>query len=113
MSERERTILSKEDAIKMLPDGENIHTFRNSTMMLIGADWSRDDIMRSIGFQDCLELLLPLVEACNHIQSCNKNDGNAPKDNQGPHSRAYWQWQEEQSRDIAYKALQELREKLK
>ena len=42
-----------------------------------------------------------------HISSMNKNDGKAPKDNKGPHTMAYWAWQEDQSRDIAYTALEE------
>lgn len=48
-----------------------------------------------------------LVEALKKVSAINKNDGNAPKDNRGPSSMAYWAWQEEQSRDIAGKALAE------
>ncbi len=34
-----------EDAIKMLPDDAEIHTFVNPNGFLIGADWSREEIL--------------------------------------------------------------------
>jgi len=38
-----------DEAINMLPDGGNIHTFRNpSAGMMIGADWNRDDIIEAM-----------------------------------------------------------------
>lgn len=40
--------VSTNDAIKMLPDGEHIHTFRNAAGMLLGADWDRKDIIIAI-----------------------------------------------------------------
>ena len=60
------------------------------------------------------ELLWPLIEDLNKISSCNKSGYlPVPPYNKGPSSLAYWAWQEEQSRDIAWHCLQNLEEKLK
>lgn len=40
--------LTKEEAIKMLPDKEYIHTFRNGSIALVGADWSRENMLEMI-----------------------------------------------------------------
>ena len=37
--------LTKEQVLKMLPDGEYIHTFRGNGV-LIGADWERKEILK-------------------------------------------------------------------
>jgi hypothetical protein len=44
----ERTKLEINEATKMLPDGDTVHTFRNSAGMLIGADWDRADVLDAI-----------------------------------------------------------------
>lgn len=46
--EQDQYILSIEEAIAKLPDGEYIHTFRQAGPALIGADWSREDMMKAI-----------------------------------------------------------------
>ncbi len=46
--DEERVILTKEEAIEMLPEGEYIHTFRNSSFVLIGADINRGDVIKAI-----------------------------------------------------------------
>lgn len=34
------------EAVKLLPDGDTIHTFLNHNgMMLIGADWDREEVL--------------------------------------------------------------------
>ena len=40
--------LTKEEAIAMLGDKEFIHTFRDSDISLIGAEWSRKEILEAI-----------------------------------------------------------------
>ena len=42
----ERKFLSYEEAVAMLPEGKKIHTFRNTTGILIGADWTRSQILK-------------------------------------------------------------------
>lgn len=45
----DRVRLSTEQAIELLPDGEAIHTFRQSPLCLIGADWTRQQVVAAIG----------------------------------------------------------------
>jgi hypothetical protein len=46
MSE-ERVFLTPEDAEAMLPDGDLVHTFRGGGSIIIGADWDRNDLIKS------------------------------------------------------------------
>jgi hypothetical protein len=49
MADDERKRLTYEEAVSMLPDGKEIHTFRNTSGMLIGAHWSVNSILDAIG----------------------------------------------------------------
>lgn len=44
----QRITLTAEQAIALLPDGDTVHTFRSTTMCLIGADWSRDKLIEAL-----------------------------------------------------------------
>ena len=52
MSENKKT-LTTEEALSMLPEGDSIHTFRYSGMMMMGADWARSDVEAAIRDHDC------------------------------------------------------------
>lgn len=41
----ERIHLTYDEAVAMLPEGDEIHTFISGGMMLIGADWSRESVL--------------------------------------------------------------------
>lgn len=41
-----KKILTYDEAVSLLPNEENIHTFVNEPFGLIGADWSRDEILK-------------------------------------------------------------------
>lgn len=43
MSE-EKVILTAEQAKAMMADGDMVHTFRSAGRVLIGGDWSRDEL---------------------------------------------------------------------
>ena len=49
----------------MLPDGDEIHTFRSGPGCLIGADWTRDQIIDQIETKPC-ELGGELCTKMNH-----------------------------------------------
>ena len=51
-----RIFLTEQQAIDLLPDGEQIHTFLNSPMALIGADWERSEIIDKIRKSDYREV---------------------------------------------------------
>lgn len=40
--------LSTKEAIKLLPDSETIHTFRNLMGMLLGCDWDKKEIISAL-----------------------------------------------------------------
>lgn len=41
--------MTYDEAIKYLPDGPQIHTFRNSAAgLLLGADWEREDLLATM-----------------------------------------------------------------
>ena len=40
-----KNILTYDEAISVLPNSDSIHTFYNEPFGLIGADWSREDIL--------------------------------------------------------------------
>lgn len=44
--------LTPEEAISVLNEGENIHTFRNPNGMMIGCDWSRESIIETLKKED-------------------------------------------------------------
>lgn len=40
--------LNYDEAVSLLPSGDNIHTIYNTSFGLIGADWSREDILNKL-----------------------------------------------------------------
>lgn len=52
----DRAYITKEQAVGILPDGDYVHTFLNPGFGLVGADWSREDILQKITESDVLEL---------------------------------------------------------
>lgn len=61
----ERIVLSKEQALSMLGDGESIHTFRSRGLVLLGCDRSRENIEDFIEDFEC-ELGGPACQGMNH-----------------------------------------------
>ena len=52
-----KEFISFEQAIKMLPDEERIHTFRNKGPVLLGADYDRISLIETMKkFQDKIEI---------------------------------------------------------
>jgi hypothetical protein len=48
-TDADRVLLTDEEAIAMLPDGDTVHTFRQSAAgVLIGADWPRERLIAAI-----------------------------------------------------------------
>lgn len=52
----EKIFLTEQQAIELLPEGEQIHTFLNLPMALIGADWDRDEVIDKIRSSDYREV---------------------------------------------------------
>ena len=58
--------LTKEEAISVLPSGESIHTFYNLGFALVGADWSREEIIDKIQKSDFIEATGKSARGMNH-----------------------------------------------
>lgn len=70
----DKVILSADDAIAMLPEGNDIHTFMNPGGMLIGADWSRESIEKAIRETNNRELAGSMATDMGH-GLCINHDG--------------------------------------
>ena len=46
-------VLTAEQALSMLPDGDEVHTFRSTGNALFGADWSRSKLEQAIRENRC------------------------------------------------------------
>ncbi len=74
MSDEERVMLTKEQAIAMLPDGEYIHTFRQVGMMILGTDWTREEMLTLIDHSE-FELSGPQATAMGHGMAAQTDRG--------------------------------------
>jgi hypothetical protein len=61
----EKVILTEEQALAMLPEGDQIHTFRDGGIALLGADWDRADLEQAIRVNKC-EVGGKQCQALNH-----------------------------------------------
>lgn len=69
-----KTYITAEQAISVLPDGDSIHTFYNPGFGLVGADWSREDIIEKILNSDIIELTGEMARGTGHGMCAYNND---------------------------------------
>ena len=62
----EKIFLTEQQAIELLPEGEQIHTFLNFPMALIGGDWDRDEVVDKIRRSDYREVSGSGARALKH-----------------------------------------------
>lgn len=62
----ERRFLSVEEAIHVLPDGDEIHTLTQIGCVFIGSDWNREDIIDKIKKNEIREIAGPLARREGH-----------------------------------------------
>ena len=67
--------LNYEEAVSLLPSGEDIHTFYNASFGLMGADWSREEILKKLKEADIvIELTGEQAKSMKHgMCAYNKN----------------------------------------
>ena len=66
--------ITPDQAISILPGGDSIHTFYNPEFGLVGADWSRADIIDKLRSSDIIELTGPSARGMGHgICAYNKD----------------------------------------
>ncbi len=60
-------LLTTDEAIALLPEGETIHTFMSSSGgVLVGADWDREEIIKLLSGQYKPELSGPSAKSMKH-----------------------------------------------
>lgn len=69
-----KKIITSEEAIELLPEGDEIHTFYNKGMMIIGADWEREDVIEKLEAVDVIELTVECARSMKH-RICAYNHG--------------------------------------
>lgn len=74
MNNKKRTVISLEDAIAKLPDGDYVHTFRQAGFALIGADWDKNDLITAMSASE-VELAGPQAAAMKHGIAFRDNFG--------------------------------------
>lgn len=62
----ERRFITADQAIELLPDGNEIHTFYNEYFGLFGCDWSREDIIDKLRNSDKIELTGETARGMGH-----------------------------------------------
>ena len=69
-----KKLLTDDEAISLLPAGDTIHTFRNMPFGLIGADWSKEDIIEELRKAEVIEITGETARSMNHgLAIYNKN----------------------------------------
>ena len=59
-------LLSYDEAVALLPEGERIHTILDSGIALLGADWDRDQVLDLLRTTDRREVTGPAAQAMGH-----------------------------------------------
>lgn len=69
-----KTYITAEQAVSILPGSDSVHTFYNPGLGLIGADWSKADIIDKLRSSEVIELTGPGARGMGHgICAYNKN----------------------------------------
>lgn len=71
----EPVLLSYEEAVALLPDGDRIHAFLDSGVALVGADWDRADILRLLETSSRREVTGPAAQGFGHGLAAFRDDG--------------------------------------
>jgi hypothetical protein len=66
MNSDDVVLLSYDEAVALLPDGDTIHTFLNPAGMLVGADWDREQVLDLLRTTDRREVTGPEAQSFGH-----------------------------------------------
>lgn len=68
-------LLTYDEAVALLPDGDSIHTFLNSSIALVGADWARPAILTLLRETDRREVTGAAAQSMGHGLAAFRADG--------------------------------------
>jgi hypothetical protein len=71
----EIVLLSYEEAVALLPDGDRIHTFLDAGISIIGADWDRAEILALLDRTERREVTGPAAQGSGHGLAAYREDG--------------------------------------
>lgn len=69
-----RKFITVEEAVDLLPEGDYIHTFFDMPFGLLGADWSREDVIDTLKTSDKIELTGEKARGLGHGIAVYNND---------------------------------------
>ena len=58
--------ITADEAIELLPDRDNIHTFINVPLGLVGGDWSKEEIIDKLKRSDTIEITGECARRMDH-----------------------------------------------
>lgn len=61
-----RRYITANEAIKLLPESDTIHTFVNMPIGLIGADWDRQEVIKKLRGSDNIEITGEQARSLKH-----------------------------------------------
>lgn len=71
----ERKTVTFEEAVKLLPAGERIHTFRQAGPMMLGADHTREGLLAALKAAPAIEITGPGAQAMKHGLAIHDDHG--------------------------------------
>lgn len=74
-NEDEPVLLSYEEAVALLPDGDRIHTFLDAGGALMGANWFRAEILDLLERSERREITGPSAQSYGHGLAATREDG--------------------------------------
>lgn len=60
------TVITADQAVDLLPDGDDVHTFRGGGFMVIGCDWRRASIIEALRSAPAIQLAGDVARGMRH-----------------------------------------------
>lgn len=75
-----KIFLTVEQAVDLLPEGEEVHTFKQTAFGMLGCDWSRDEVIGKIQNSECREVTGYQARTMRHGLALYQKDAKYVKD---------------------------------
>ena len=62
----EKEVIAFDDAAKLLPDAEQVHTFRQAGSIILGADWDKTSLLDAMRKAPEIQVTGPQAQAMKH-----------------------------------------------
>jgi len=68
-------LLTYDQSVALLPDGDRVHTFLDSGIALLGIDWDRDQVLALLRTTGRREVTGPAAQSMHHGLAAYRPDG--------------------------------------